>query len=319
MRITILSLDLYGFNKYISEELYRRGFDVTYINSSTYSYTYRSTTERIQNFCTKLFLNKNIKKLKKEEFILNTIKKKELQDYILVIDPGHFSLSLLSQLKPHTKHFIAYNYDSLAQLPVDSEVWNFFDETFSFDPKDCKEFGFTFITNFIYQKKRSLVSTYPLKAFSIQSKSKDRVFTLSKIADTFDAMGISNYLFLVYGEGGKKINKNIKFFNKRIPLESFEKNMQDSEILLDLVRNNQVGLSFRIFEAMAQQKKVITTNDNVKIYDFYNPNNILVIDPNDIKISSDFLNNQYQPIPESIYKKYEISSWVNTLFNLKNQ
>lgn len=43
----------------------------------------------------------------------------------------------------------------------------------------------------------------------------------------------------------------------------------ESETIVDLVRDNQTGLSFRIFEALGLQKKVITNNISVQNYDFF--------------------------------------------------
>src|SRR5690606_37667778 len=157
---------------------------------------------------------------------------------------------------------------------------------------------------------------YKLKAFTIQSKSNDRIHTLSKIADQLDTLNINNYEFHIYGKAKKSVNNNIIFFSERIPLDTFKNKMENSEILLDLVREGQNGLSFRIFEAMALQKKLITTNVNIKDYDFYNPNNILIIAKINPIISEKFLAVNYQPIPENIYNKYTLENWIKTVFKI---
>jgi len=96
--------------------------------------------------------------------------------------------------------------------------------------------------------------------------------------------------------------------------------MKNAEILIDLVRSNQTGLSFRIFEAMALQKKIITNNQSIKEYDFYNSNNILVIDNQVDNIADEFLTKPYKEIPEEIYYKYTLENFINTLFpNLKKK
>ena len=92
--------------------------------------------------------------------------------------------------------------------------------------------------------------------------------------------------------------------------------IQILKIFLDLIRKNQNGLSFRIFEALAYQKKIITSNKSIKLYDFYNSNNILVIDKRNIEIPIDFLETPYEPIPEDIYYKYTIQNWVSIVFEL---
>lgn len=70
--------------------------------------------------------------------------------------------------------------------------------------------------------------------------------------------------------------KSITFINKIIDHEELPKYYKNTKIILDLMREGQFGLSFRVFEAMALEK-IITDNEKIKNYDFYNPNNILVL------------------------------------------
>jgi hypothetical protein len=108
----------------------------------------------------------------------------------------------------------------------------------------------------------------------------------------------------------------IEIRKERINQEDLGEFYSQTNVILDLIRDKQSGLSFRIFEAMAYQKKIITSNAYVKDYDFYNPNNILILDENNVQIDSTFFVTPYQPIPEEIYQKYTLSHWVNTIFEL---
>jgi hypothetical protein len=65
------------------------------------------------------------------------------------------------------------------------------------------------------------------------------------------------------------------------------------------------------------QKKIITTNKSISEYDFYNPNNILILDENsEIDINLDFFKTPYQALSDAIYYKYTIENWVKTVFKL---
>ena len=90
--------------------------------------------------------------------------------------------------------------------------------------------------------------------------------------------------------------------------------LQASQVLLDISRKGQKGLSFRVFESAGLEKKLITTNADIKNYDFYNPNNILVIDEKKPNITLDFFSSEYEKIPESIFKKYTLEQWINEVF-----
>ena len=114
----------------------------------------------------------------------------------------------------------------------------------------------------------------------------------------------------------KQKNSSIKFIDKHIPFEETTKLMKETKIVLDIHKDIQHGLSFRVFEAMGLGKKLITTNADVTNYDFYNPNNIFVWKEDTDSIPEDFLNTSYQELSEPIYKKYSQENWVKTIFNI---
>jgi|SRR5690554_316948 len=314
MKITIVAFDIWGFNKFIVDRLRQLGHEVTFINSFEIRYAYKNKWQRVANFFSKIFLKKNIKKVFLDETLYNTINQLELQDRILIINPFYFKPNILEQLKKKTNRFLAYNYDSLTRIPLPDDYETLFEKIFSFDIDDVKQHKFlNLLPNFIYLEKHQ----NPIqknKAFMILSKSKEREIILHKIAAILDKKKIKNYEFIILKPALKINNKNVTLTKKHVSLSIVEEKMKNAEILIDLVRKNQTGLSFRIFEAMALHKKVITNNTTIKEYDFYNPNNILIIDENISDISDDFLNNKYEHVPDSIYQKYTVDGWVKKVF-----
>lgn len=316
MNITIVAFDLWGFNKKIADELSKQNHTVTFldINSTNFKYVYKSKTHRVGNFLSKVFLDKNIKKDYRNRTLIKMINDLPKQDYILIINAILFRNDILDLLLEKTNKFIAYNYDSLARMPLPENHEKLFDQIFSFDINDvAKNSELSLLTNYIYLDKH--INTSPKnKAFMILSKSKEREVILSKIADIFDSKSL-NYEFIVANPATKKVNKKIHLTEHHVKLDIVEQKMKDAEILIDLVRHNQTGLSFRFFEAMALHKKVITNNQTIKQYDFYNKNNILVIDNENIIIPDTFLNSKYQPLSKDLYKKYTVENWISTAFN----
>ena len=317
MKITFLVDDVWNFNRLIAKRLQQKKHMVTFIDSSKIHFSYKNNVQRITNFFNKTFFNKNIKRGFLERTLLQTIENLPLQDCIIIINPDTFSKQIVNLLKLKTKRYIAHNYDSLDRHPLPVNHTELFDQVFSFDIQDVQKNNFiTLLNNFIYTEKK--VSIEPKnKMFMILSKSKEREIILSKIANALDRKNITNYEFIVVNpELTENINKNIILTTKSISLDDVTKKVANSEILIDLVRTNQSGLSFRFFEAMAFHKKIITNNKNVMLYDFYNPNNILVINDDFTEIDDAFLNNAYEPVPENIYKNYTIDAWIKTAFNL---
>ncbi len=320
MKITIVAFDLWGFNEKVADYLKLQGNEVTFIDSDKIKYVYKNKKERIVNFFNKLLFNKNIKKNYRNNKILEIIHQLPKQDCILIVNPYQFHADIVNLLREKAQFYIAHNYDSLTRIPLPINYKQLFDKVYSFDIEDVKSnHDLGFLTNFIYLDKE-VNEDCKNKTFMILSKSIEREKILSEIADFFDEKGIANYEFIVAYPEFKNGNKNIQLINHHIDLELVIDKMKNSEILIDLVRPKQTGLSFRIFEAMALHKKIITNNQTITQYDFYNPNNILVIDNQDVKLPDDFLNSKYEEIPAEIYQKYTLKHWVQTVFydNIQN-
>jgi len=314
MKITIVAFDLWGFNRQLVEYLKLEGIEVTFYDSNSIRYIYKSKSERVKNFFSKIFLNHNIKKDYLNKTLTREINNLEVQDYILIVNPGQFKKEIIALLRNKTSTFIAYNYDSLSRIPLPENRGQLFDKIYSFDLTDVKENeDLTLLTNFIYVD-REINPSPKNKAFMILSKSVERERILSRIADILDKKNILNYEFIVANPATKKVNKHIKLTEKHVPLQTVITKMKDAEILIDLVRPNQSGLSFRVFEAMAFHKKLITNNETIREYDFYNPENILVLDNDFNDIPDAFLNQPYKDIPEDIYHKYTLQHFAKTVF-----
>lgn len=227
-------------------------------------------------------------------------------------------------MKKSTNRFITFLYDNLDRYPVQDKL-HFFDKIYSFDDKDIEKHGFERLTNYNYLPFLSQEKQNPSEdALYITSYDKKRIKQLDILSQKFEELRLKFDLYVI----GKKSWKNqlmkpfsknkIVFTRKRINHENLPEFYKRTKVILDLMRENQYGLSFRVFEAMALEKKIITDNEKIKNYDFYNPNNILVLDKDFSNITKDFFETPYQPLPEEIYKKYTLEKWVERVFNLEN-
>ncbi|WP_163399120.1 hypothetical protein [Flavobacterium fluviatile] len=317
MKICLISFDYWGFDYYIIEELKKKGIEASHINLNDFKYTYSNVFIRIANGFSKVFLNKNIKRVKKQNFVLNHLEKLGHQDIILTIRPDLLDRKTHKIIKTKTNRYIAYLYDSIKRFPVKHLSKGIFDDIFSFDREECNYYNFKRITNYIYLPKKEIdeTKTYKNSVFIVMSKD-ERLKTLNSISQKFDELNI-DYKFIV------KSNKNVEWLNSKIEItredigfEDIKKLIEDSKIMMDISRSANTGLSFRFFESLAYQKKIITTNQSVKKYAFYDPNNILVINPKNPEIPKSFFETEYKPLSDEIYNKYTINNWVKTVFGI---
>lgn len=323
MKICLISFDFWHYDEHIVNKLKEKGIDAYHINIG--AFTHKNFGARMKNTMSKVFLGKNLKHEKRQNFIIESLEKIGKQDQILVINPEAIEERVHEVIRKSTDRNIAYLYDSMSRNPA-QHILHFFDTVFSFDDEDVKEFGFKKITNYNYLEYCSAEQQNPqLDLFYITSYDKGRLQRLNLLINKINPLNIRFETIIA----GKKSWKNqmtqivdkkniaiLKFSRKNIPQQSLPKLYKNTKVILDLQRNNQMGLSFRIFEAMALEKKFITDNHTIKNYDFYNPQNILVLNEDFSNIEKSFFEAEYQKLPQEIYYKYTLDNWVNTVFNL---
>lgn len=319
MKICVISFDFFNFDQNIVLELKRKNIQADHIDIAQFKYKYSSVFDRITNFFNKLIFKKNIKKIEMEKHVLSHFNNQEQYDTILVIRPDWLTKQTHLEIKKHTNKYISYLYDSCTRFPIDYLLDdNVFDEIFSFDLDDCQKFGFNFITNYIYIDKKEIKEHETNKNVFIIISVDERLPFLNNLANHLSEQNI-DFKFIVIGKRKPKdINPNIIYSKKHIFLEDLQNDLENSKVFLDLIRHGHNGLSFRIFEALAMQRKIITTNQSIRQYDFYNPNNILILDESKpININPDFFTTPYEPLSEEMYHKYTIENWVKTVFKLE--
>ena len=322
MKICVISFDFWGYDAHIVETLKEKGIEANHIKIGAVSY--ENFGERLTNLFSKVFLGKNLKYQKRQKFVIEQLDKLGHQDQILVLNADTFDHSTLEYMKKRTNRFITFLYDNLDRCPVQDKL-HFFDKIYSFDDKDIEKHGFERLTNYNYLPFLSQENQNPSEdALYITSYDKKRIKQLEILSQKFEELRLKFDLYVIGKKSWKNqlmkpLSKNkIVFTRKRISHENLPEFYKRTKVILDLMRENQYGLSFRVFEAMALEKKIITDNEKIKNYDFYNPNNILVLNKDFSNITKEFFETPYQSLPEEIYKKYTLEKWVERVFNLEN-
>ncbi|MGM5630867.1 hypothetical protein O2K51_08175 [Apibacter raozihei] len=317
MKITLVSMDFNGYDSYIVKSLIKKGFDVHHINLKSLKVKYPNIFYRILNFFSKLLFSQNNKIKYQKNAIEKALVKIGKQDSILVIRADLLTNESLRVLRNHTNQFIAYHYDSVSKFPRILQVSDKFDRVYSFEKKDCLKYGYIFITNYIYGKIEKPSNNFQYYLFNVSSND-NRAPLIERIAKKLNENNYKFYIRIVgtISKNHKKI-ENIIYTKKYISLEEVKKLASESMAILDVNVPGQEGLSFRFFEALSQSKKIITTNRSIKDYDFYNENNIMIIEKDNININSDFFNKSYVPIDKCILSKYTIDEWVDEIFKLR--
>lgn len=300
-----------GFRNYAPE------VNTEFMSDTFPRYKYKSKWERVGNFLSKVFFNRNIKEIYYRKILAKRFAiLKNRYDIIFIIRPDHFTNKELAFLKSKTPNLIAYYWDTMNFYPRKKKIIHLFDKVYSFDIQDCKKYGFERLTNFYYYEPAPVVIDKTV--FCISHIEKKRYPFFNQMGKFLDENNIT-YRFLTKQSKEKLRSPYIEYLKESIPYADMLKLLNHYEIILDIAKPNQHGLSFRIFEALGMNKKMITNNRSVMEYDFYNPNNILVIDFDNLVIPKEFFQTSYQKIDESIKQKYHLRSFVKiVLSNIQN-
>ncbi|WP_353168983.1 hypothetical protein [Flavobacterium sp.] len=317
-KIAVISFDHWNYDAHIVIALQKKGIESFHIKIGDFKY--KNIWERILNSLSKIFLGKNPKLKKRQDYILKQLEKSGFQNQILVINPELIDLEYHLEIKKHTDKYIAYLYDSVSRCPVKHLLEGVFDEIFSFDKADILTYGFSETTNYIYfdtPEKAAIQKQNFVYIGSIDNRLK----FLNNFAEHLKKQQQS---FIFYAIGKKAFinklkqlflgkNKNIIFQKKRFTQNETLKMYDESEIIVDLVRDNQSGLSFRIFEALGLQKNVITNNKSIIFYDIYDSGKIIYLDDlhklNEVTFNKENFSN-------AIIKKYSLNNFIKNIFQL---
>ena len=262
--------------------------------------------------------------------ILKSIKNKNY-DRVFFISPETITNFAMEQLKKNLKNskFILYMWDSFKNKKESKRLVKYFDKVYSFDKEDCKKYKINFLPLFYidkYDNKSFQEIEFKYDISFVGTGHEDRFLIINKIQNNLKRFNTNNYFYLFLQS--KKIYFFRKIFDKRLKnakIEDFHfKSLAHEEIInisekskaiLDIQRDIQSGLTMRTIEiALGMRKKLITTNLDIKEYDFYDKNNILIIDRKNPIINKEFLETNYHELNEKIYQEYSIKNWIKNLF-----
>lgn len=326
--ILLVMADYMAFDTLIEKEL-RQDFNVftlSYPLTNT-KFRYKNVFQKIENIFRKTVLgDKNFKaSLRSEQNNAALLEKlstyPDTFDYALVLNVEYFNNSLLGHIKKRTQKMIAYQWDGLKRTPEIYQKIGYFDKFYCFNPSDVDQQKVFFASNFYFDIPAPVIPDSSLQdIYYLGRYLPERVQPIIPLLNALDTLKATGELiFLIDGacdDFKQEYPQNIVKCTKT-PI-SYQENLEKTvaaKMILDLKLKEHDGLSFRFFEALHYQKKIITTNQTVKNYDFYFPENIFIFGEDDLERLEDFMANPYVALPNDILKKYQFKNWFKTIIH----
>lgn len=242
----------------------------------------------------------------------------ESADYALVIRPDLFSEKVLQKIKSKSKHTVGYQWDGMQRFPLAEKTIQYFDNFFVFDSNDVKKYAnVQHINNFYFDYLHS-EEAIQQDVFFVGTFMRDRINELLQLSLIFKKIGLTNSINIICNKSKyykKYAGFPVHFKKSGMNFKDSILNTQQSNVILDFQNSMHNGVSFRVFEAVGYQKKLITNNPLVKNYDFYNPNNIFVFTNENIHEAEHFLKQNFVELPNEIREKYSFTEWIKHILN----
>lgn len=318
--ILLLAPKYFGYDVEIKNELENFGTNV-------FLYDERPKN----NFVTKVLLRLNLKLLIQKKInayydnIIDETKEKKL-DYLFLVNAETIDASRIDIIKKLHSNIKIYTYmwDSVKNKKKSMQYIEVSDKFFTFDPNDIKSNeNIKFLPLFFIQDYEKLVNNNVIKydiAF-VGTIHSDRY----QVIQTMQTNGLKVFYYFfspskilfklqrILYKNFKQITPNhISFqFLRKEELLSI---LSQSKAVIDIEHPDQKGLTMRTIEMLGAKKKLITTNQHIREYDFYTPENICIIDRKNPIVSNSFFESEYKELSQEVYEKYALRNWLKEIF-----
>ena len=244
---------------------------------------------------------------------------KNLNEYTkIIINDAMFNNNILKYISKKNAVASKYVYYTNAvrnsrikpnNIPKDWRVY-------TFDISDSKEFDIEYSPEYYTEHQENI--KYDLKydvCYVGADKTNVRLKNLLDIKEVLRKNKVQNFfhIFRVL----KKYNRYYlqETTNMFLKYEDIQRIILESKCILELQMEGQSGCTLRTLESMFLNRKLMTNNKDIVNYDFYNPNNIFVIEnADDFKDRFNdilkFMRSPYQKLPDMVKNNYKFCKWL---------
>ncbi len=321
-KILFFAPKFFGYEKIITRKLSAMGAAVDYFDERPGNSFLSKAALRVHSGTISATIEKHYKK------IIRTVKT-NIYDFVLVVNAEAITPEIVQQLRRHFAgaKFILYMWDSVRNKNNVLHLYKYFDQTFSFDRRDAESISdIKFRPLFFCDEYAQAPVSKTLYDLSFTGTAHgDRFGIINKIKLQSHAAGLNFYTFLY-------LNSPILYSYKKItdkqframagikdfafsPMQTAEilKIFSASQVILDIQHPHQMGLTMRTFEALGMDKKIITTNTDIVNYNFYQPENISIINRENPLLDKSFFTKPYRQVPDEIKSRYSLETWLHEI------
>lgn len=292
-KIALISPSFFGYEVSIKNELLNLGYNVFHYDDRPANNIFHKVLIRLK--ATFLIYPKVTRH---QRYLVNEILSNDV-DAVFLLNPELFSANMIKALKkdkPNIK-IVLYIWDSLQNRPNLRALIEFTDYAYTFDRADSKSHPalnfFPLFYNAIFEKSTALNRKYNLSFIGSYHSNRAALFKLiRKEPSLYIHIYIQGFLI-------KLIRSFPLLFNPRslilfwhhttyniLSKEQVSQVFKESHAVIDLQHPRQSGLTCRTIEALASGCILITSNSDIRNYEFFDDKVIYVMkDLDDIPLN----------------------------------
>jgi hypothetical protein len=319
-RILLISSDFFNYYKLITTELENQGWDVVYLNDRPSAHALVKIAIRKFRFLMSWYL---------DYYYSKKIENLGAFDHVLIVKGEGVTPKIVEKIKKnHSKGKIfLYLWDGIKNSTGALKIATAVDRVFTFDPQDALEFKFELLPLFYVNSVNNSISTqtpgYKWHMSFIGSIHSDRLKVISRVKKSLSVK--DSFFVFVYFPSKLLFYFRFLFDSyfsdfqpQELSLTSLAKDkaqdiFNSSHAVLDIHHLGQTGLTMRTLEVLSLGKKLITTNETIKTYSFYDDRCICIIDRKNPQIDWAFFQKEVPNDYKNLLEPYELARWVRTL------
>jgi hypothetical protein len=348
-RVLLITPQFYGIEKKIKSVLEKLGYEVKWIENKTFLFDYHGTRSKLKLFRKLYFLlfSPQEKYLKSEFRKIGNYR----PDILFAINAHVINYQLFRKLKVINPGLVSilYLWDSSHMYEWGKEI-KWFDNVFTFDPADAMKYDITYQPNFYLKNINSQSVVNDL--FFVGKYSRERKLLIDKIIEQtqgkikFFVKLVPSYKIFPHNSFIYKLFKDLKLKSnwigkylanyeavegitrrdyltiKALKYEDVQGQLISSNVVLDLPFDQQSGYTHRLIEAVANGKKVLTTNSEILKEDFFNPDQIHLIAQHSPDLDIEWIKEKTIFPVDKFFHNLELSNWLISILDvsiLKNK
>lgn len=316
-KVLFIGIGFYDYDRIIKKSIEKMGFEVDYFCETPTGFWY-TVAKRMK--CTK-----TLKKYHQKHSLNIAESCGKAYDFIFVIKGDVLTKEALEIIKNKNRKAktVLYLWDSIERVANFKNIKDSFDKIYSFDRVDTQNDKAIVFKPLFYRSEYNVKDNEikpKFDLFFIGWSHSDRAVLLKKIATLLESQGLRVQFLIFVGKLSYYTSsaiRSVRDMTIRKPIQAKEvvQHSLKAKAVLDLAHPNQTGLTMRTIEVLfGLGRKLITTNKDIVNYEFYNENNILVIDRENLQIPKSFFEKEFVPCGLKQRQNLFIDNWVKDFF-----